>query len=544
MKIRTDNSEDFVRYILVARSAYLKLRLKQEPEIRRIYEQAAADVARQIRLLSPGVGELTRAHLSALERSLMREAENIQRGLTDRLTADLQEAVALGARPHQLQLLSAIETAGLLLDKAKVQRAFADVNTAAVEAFWARTKKGLKLSDRIWDVSKKARDDMRNIIADSIARGRDAVEVARDLERYVQHGAASMARDYPGMMERIGKRVPKDLCYEAFRLARSEMTMAYMEGVYAAGRVNPAYKGVRWMLSSAHPMPDVCCRAGTTVQTPGGAKPIEEVELGDLVLTHMGRFRRVIRLYRRTIPAGSLIRLRYQVAQSCIHEVVLTPNHPVLTELGWIPASDLQTGYLGLCLLSEQHALPCQPQHDAQRGTPDTAATPDSICSSLHIGDCRNGARQSCLDGPVGMGAGQSLCRNTRTGTFLTPPSYIDHSVSCHISTWGVLISKEIFMTDGETVFNLGVDEDNSYMANGIAVHNCDDLASADLYGLGPGCYPAGDEPPYPHANCLCSVSPIVESTEEFAGRLKKWRDNPASEPDLEKWYGEFYMAR
>lgn len=111
-------------------------------------------------------------------------------------------------------------------------------------------------------------------------------------------------------------------------------------------------------------------------------------------------------------------------------------------------------------------------------------------------------------------------------------------------STWGVLISKEDIATDGETVFNLGVDKDNSYMANGIAVHNCDDLASADLYGLGPGGYPAGDEPPYPHPQCLCTASPIAENTKDFVGRLKKWLEDPDSEPHIEQWYNEFYRAR
>lgn len=111
-------------------------------------------------------------------------------------------------------------------------------------------------------------------------------------------------------------------------------------------------------------------------------------------------------------------------------------------------------------------------------------------------------------------------------------------------STWGVLISRESIATDGETVFNLGVGEDNSYVANGIAVHNCDDLASADLYGLGPGGYPAGDEPPYPHAQCLCTVGPIAENTQEFVERLKKWRDDPSSEPKLEEWYNEVYLGQ
>lgn len=329
MKIKTDSDEEFVRYVLEARSEYLSLRLKQEPAIRQIYVDAAANVSRDLSRLAPGASDLTRNHLRALEKSLTREAENIRRALEGRLRSDLQQATGLGGRSLQAHMTSCLQSAGLRLDMVRVQRGFGDVNTAAVEAIWARTRNGMKLSDRIWQTSDNARDNMRSIILDGVARGRDSVQVARDLEQYVKHGAATMAGDYPGMMARIGKRAPKDLCYEAFRLARSEMSMAFMEGVYAAGKVNPAYKGVRWLLSGSHPVPDIC-----------------------------------------------------------------------------------------------------------------------------------------------------------------------------------------------------------------------DDLASADLYGLGPGGYPAGDEPPYPHPNCLCTVAPMTEDTQEFVERLKNWRDDPSSEPQLEKWANEFYRAR
>jgi len=330
MNIRTDSDdEDFVRYILEARSDYLALRLKQEPAIRQIYVDAAANVAQDIARLAPGASDLTRNHLRALEKSLTREAENIRRALEGRLRSDLQQATGLGGRSLQAHMTSCLQSAGLRLDMVRVQRGFGDVNTAAVEAIWARTRNGMKLSDRIWQTSDNARDNMRSIILDGVARGRDSVQVARDLEQYVKHGAATMAGDYPGMMARIGKRAPKDLCYEAFRLARSEMSMAFMEGMYAAGRVNPAYKGVRWLLSSSHPLPDVC-----------------------------------------------------------------------------------------------------------------------------------------------------------------------------------------------------------------------DDLASADLYGLGAGCYPAGDEPPYPHPNCLCTVAPLVEDTKEFVERLKNWRDDPSSDQELEQWYNNIYQEK
>ena len=59
----------------------------------------------------------------------------------------------------------------------------------------------------------------------------------------------------------------------------------------------------------------------------------------------------------------------------------------------------------------------------------------------------------------------------------------------------------------GEPVYNIEVEDDHSYVANGLAVHNCDLLASQNLYGLGPGVYPSASACPWPaHPNTLSFV--------------------------------------
>ena len=69
----------------------------------------------------------------------------------------------------------------------------------------------------------------------------------------------------------------------------------------------------------------------------------------------------------------------------------------------------------------------------------------------------------------------------------------------------------------------------------------CDTLAEHDE-GLGRGVYSPGDEPPYPaHPNCICTLVPVHEEPEKFVERLKKWTENPESEPELEQWYQNIY---
>lgn len=325
-RIRNENDERFVRWVLEARSDYLRLRLRQEPALRQIYVGAADSVAGQLRDFKGDT--LMRNHLRAVEKSLRHEADLIAQRTSEKLKADLTGAATAGSKAVNRYLVEQLQQAGVNLDYARLQWGFGQVNTAAVEAIWSRTRNGMLLSDRIWQAANDAHDVIRDIVRDGVARGRDAVSVARDLEQYVRHGARTFAEDYPNMMARMGRRIPNDICYEALRLARTEMSMAFMEGTYAAGRANPAYKGVCWYLSSSHPVPDVC-----------------------------------------------------------------------------------------------------------------------------------------------------------------------------------------------------------------------DDLASADLYGLGPGCYPAGDEPALPHPNCLCVAVPLAMDSDELVERLREWLDDPASQPGLEEWYNEVYRG-
>lgn len=325
--LKSSREKEFYRQILEARSQFLTLRLKQDKEIRDVYLHSAERIAERIKDLGD-VQTLTRAHLEALERNLRDEADRIAEATTTAVRRGIESTVGITAEPMNQALVRALRASGVAMDYAKLQYGFGQVSTRAVEAIWAKTKNGLTISDRIWNVSGEHANTLRDIILDAVAQGRDAVKVARDITGYVKDGARTFAGDYPNMMARMGHRIPKDTCYEALRLARTEMSMAALEGTYAAGKTNFSYKGVQWMLSGSHPVPDIC-----------------------------------------------------------------------------------------------------------------------------------------------------------------------------------------------------------------------DDLASADLYGLGAGCYPEGDEPPHPHPNCLCFVVPLVMDTDELIDRIERWHDDPQMDPELEKWYNEIYRS-
>lgn len=71
----------------------------------------------------------------------------------------------------------------------------------------------------------------------------------------------------------------------------------------------------------------------------------------------------------------------------------------------------------------------------------------------------------------------------------------------------------------------------------------CDDYASADDYGLGPGGYSKGNEVLFAHPNCLCHIESIFEDREEIVRKLQDWKKDPAAWPDMEDWHQKVYQG-
>lgn len=275
-----DAAGAYRRWALEARKKYIELRLRQDPEIRGLYIRAADRVAKELRhlALKTPSSYLRKRQLEELEAALRMEAERLGGNFAKAMENYIEEAVNAGAGYSQAVMMDLFKKAGI--DTAGLRAMYARVNRQAVEACWARTKKGLFLSDRIWHQGENFRNTMRDLIQESVAIGQDAVKTARMLQQYVRQGVQTLARDYPKMMERMKGRIPGDICYEALRLARTETTAAFGEGTIAAARVSPSYKGMKWVLSKSHPITDICDTLaahdeglGEGVYSPGNEPP-------------------------------------------------------------------------------------------------------------------------------------------------------------------------------------------------------------------------------------------------------------------------------
>ena len=86
------------------------------------------------------------------------------------------------------------------------------------------------------------------------------------------------------------------------------------------------------------------------------------------------------------------------------------------------------------------------------------------------------------------------------------------HTIFAARLHWDRLIKKTIVYSN-ETVYDIQVDEDESYFANGFAVHNC----TICVQGASDNPYPVGSPPQVPaHILCRCIFVAITKSWEEM----------------------------
>jgi hypothetical protein len=254
-------NEEYKRRFLQARREFIELRLKQDLEIRQVYARSADHIADEIRKLALKAPSsyIRKQQLEELERMLRLEVGQLTDDLDAALRRQIHGAVLAGTTYSKGVTTTLFQDAGSTLVTASgINSMFARVNARAVEAAWQRTLKGLKVSDRIWRAGANYGTQLTRLVQESVAIGQDAVKTARMLERYVKAGAGTLLRDYPEAWERLKGRVPKDISYEALRLARTEATAAFGQASIAAARLTPSYVGIKYCLSAQHRIYDIC----------------------------------------------------------------------------------------------------------------------------------------------------------------------------------------------------------------------------------------------------------------------------------------------
>lgn len=618
------------------------------------YKKAAGRIANRIIAHGDDTGRLTtmlrdiELDMGRLSRNISGRVEKTIGAAFDQSFHALEQSMTAVYGPH---LPSTINTQ-------VTSRAFQRIHRSAVRALLTGPD-GVSLSSRVWNTHQMTLTRMRSYIVNSYLAGKPGNEIAQGAKRFLIYSDADMRttkwktffKENPP-----GRGVYKSASKNVDRVMRTEINSAYRLATaeYAADKA--WIQGVRWHIIPGHKCCDECVPAGTKISTVTGQRNIEDIEVGEMVLTHTGKHRKVTKTFERTIQDGVLVDLVFESEKGRIHRVTMTPNHPVLIDRGWISASDLLMGEHAIAYSEATHERAFQIHNGvtyketecSERSVQalDQRKDDAALCGAFGSGfphkyrrlsqSAPSASSEHMYESDIGRSpsrhpssSGCSLCaekpivgnefqgsdgispnNDSRNSGYLLQATGDNHESNMFEpntleETWSSTLDKLFLLSSGirhnillsrilyclmglsrkvyhnlynlflfwlvmpmryktgyktepfynekdvrdafldqsvsrnthnplfsyidtnmmrgectlikktkrkvtQPVYNLAVETDNSYVANGVVVHNCDDLAETDMFGLGDGVYPPDAVPITPHPSCLCFTTIVI----------------------------------
>lgn len=114
------------------------------------------------------------------------------------------------------------------------------------------------LSKAIWNDVKRTQKDIEEIISTGLSMNLPSVDIAKDLEKYVNPSARKdydWSRIYPGVKKKVD--------YNALRLSRTLISHAYQQTYQKTVSKNPFVEGVKWNIANNHRVCDICKQRAT-----------------------------------------------------------------------------------------------------------------------------------------------------------------------------------------------------------------------------------------------------------------------------------------
>lgn len=333
-------NEDVARIIARSHSTYLRTLATTERALLGVYRDAANDIGNII--LSAGRG-VDVSQLKGFMGQIEARVAELNRTGNVIVQGHIESTVRMGIVAQE-QAMSLAFPAGF---KAQAFAAAFDrlYHDAVLSLMHSPT--GISLSQRIWNLNQTSLGVMRRILLRSMMGGMSSADVYRQLKATLLLPDVDMRTRFWRQYFREnppGRGVYRSAWKNVQRVLRTESNRAFREAasIYAKDKIWAV--GVRWTLSAAHPEWDICLAGWEQVETASGLRAIATVRPGEMVLTHTGKMRRVVRSMSRTILDEEIVILACRTEQDRIRTLALTPNHPVLSDSGWIPAGMLQRG--------------------------------------------------------------------------------------------------------------------------------------------------------------------------------------------------------
>ena len=222
---------------------------QQQREIQKVYNELYQDVTKKVG--SMGNNNIQKQNLILLQRDINKRVKQIN--------ADIENNIVRGMDTICKEVVSDKRTflKQCGYKESEIHNAFRYVPSSVIENIKTGSiyQEGWTLSNAIWGYSKETQNTLNDIIAKDTALGKSALEVARDIERYVDPSAKKPSRVIKYINPKTGKHETYyfgRVDYNAQRLARTLFSHAYQQSFEQVNKKDPFVTGYRWMVSNAH----------------------------------------------------------------------------------------------------------------------------------------------------------------------------------------------------------------------------------------------------------------------------------------------------
>ncbi len=334
-----------------------------------------------------------------------------------------------------------------------VQSAWARMNTDAVNAVLAWKPGGLAFSDRVWDITWSTQKQIMSAIQKGVVQGTSAADLARDIRKFLVQPETLRGKKLAALEPGVG--VYRSSYKNALRLASTELNRAFNEATVRYAQRKTWIAGFIWRAGSYEPCEELCA--------PNVDKFFDKDE-APLLPAHphcfmegtnvnvCGELLAVTRRWYR----GDMMDIK--TASGTIF--VSTPNHPICTKEGYLPAKATQKGTLLRRVHNGSRGIPIevfwnQVQQDGQwRASMREIITQQA---SMFHGDGTDG-KEAVVSHVAEISATAQIARAT--------------TIAETEGDWDMVVGVRLWKDWGGYVYNLQT-ATGHYFADGILVGNC-----------------------------------------------------------------------
>lgn len=260
----------------------VKITKVQQKQIIELYNNLANEI--QKRINSVGTNDLQKRELMILKRDIEERLESIGNDIQNGIVRGMNEICAEVAEDTK----DFLKTCGYA--DSTLKEAFVHIPSYVTESIITGKiyDKKWYLSKAIWGNNKKIMQNINGIVAQGVAKGYSAKDIAKNIEQYVRPSVKRQANNIHSWRYNENGEKIKDtfyngkIEYNSIRLARTLVSHAYQQSFERVNEYNPFVIGYKWLTSNFHGRVCEVCRDRATQDRYGlgaGVFPKDELPI-------------------------------------------------------------------------------------------------------------------------------------------------------------------------------------------------------------------------------------------------------------------------